>query len=151
MPRDADSYGEITMSQSSTETERSGTRTFDADAMKWVSGIVSLIGLWIFASPLIYDSTTFSFWNNVAVGAAIFLIAGYTFYQLSNGMYASVGGLSLVVLLGLWTIAAPYVVDFDTGALELSNVAAGSAVAVLAGYEAYANRMAQGAGMGTRA
>lgn len=139
------------MSQSSTENERTGTRTFDADAMKWVSGIVSLIGLWILASPFIYDASNFSFWNNVVVGAAIFLIAGYTFYQLSNGMYASVGVLSLVVLLGLWTIVAPYVVDFDTGAIELSNIAAGSAVAILAGYEAYANRMAQEAGMGARA
>jgi hypothetical protein len=139
------------MSQSSTETERTTTRTFDADAMKWVSGIVSLIGLWIAASPFIYETSNFSFWNNVAVGAAIFLIAGFTFYQLANGMYASVGVLSLVVLLGLWTIVAPFVVDFDTGALELSNVAAGSAVAILAGYEAYANRMARESGMTTRA
>lgn len=138
------------MSQSSTETERTGTPTFDADAMKWVSGIVSLIGLWIFASPFVYDTSNFSFWNNVAIGAAIFLLAGFTFYQLTNGMYASIGVLSLVVLLGLWTIVAPYVVDFDTGAIELSNVAAGSAVAILAGYEAYANRMAREVGMGTR-
>lgn len=138
------------MSQSSTETERT-TRTFDADAMKWVSGIVSLIGLWIFASPFLFETSNFSFWNNLVVGAAIFLIAGFTFYQLSNGMYASVGVLSLVVLLGLWTIVAPFVVDFDTGALELSNIAAGFAVAILAGYEAYANRVAQQAGMGARA
>jgi predicted ABC-type sugar transport system permease subunit len=89
------------MSQSSTETERTPTRTFDADAMKWASGIVSLIGLWIAASPFVYDTSDFSFWNNVAVGAAIFLIAGFTFYQLSNGLDASVGVLSLVVLLGL--------------------------------------------------
>lgn len=139
------------MSQSSTETDRTTTQTFDADAMKWVSGIVSLIGLWILASPFLFETSNFSLWNNVVVGAAIFMIAGYTFYQLSNGMYASVGVLSLVVLLGLWTIAAPYVVDFNTGAIELSNIAAGSAVAILAGYEAYANRTAQQAGMGARA
>lgn len=139
------------MSKSSTETERTTTRTFDADAMKWVSGVVSLIGLWILASPFVYETSNFSFWNNVVVGAAIFLIAGYTFYQLANGMYASVGVLSLVVLLGLWTIVAPYVVDFDTGAIELSNIAAGVAVAILAGYEAYANRMAQKASVGARA
>jgi hypothetical protein len=139
------------MSNSPTESERTTTRTFDADAVKWVSGIVALIGLWIFASPFVYDASNFSFWNDVFVGAAIFLIAGFTFYQLANGMFASVGVLSLVVLLGLWTIVAPFVVDFDTGALELSNVAAGSAVAILAGYDAYANRTAREAGMGTRA
>jgi|GEM_PF-431542 len=153
------------MSQSPTDTQRgtdrdpdrdpdetrATTRTFDTDAMKWVSGIVSLIGLWIAASPFVYDTTTMATWNNAAVGLAIFLVAGFTYYQLANGMFAAVGALSLVVLLGLWTAAAPYAMDFESNALLFSNVLAGAAVAVIAAYDAYANREAQTSGMGTRA
>lgn len=130
---------------------RAGTRTFDTDAMKWVSGIVSLIGLWIAASPFVYDTTTMATWNNVAVGLAIFLVAGFTYYQLAGGAFAAVGALSLVVLLGLWTVAAPYLMDFESNALLFSNVVAGGAVAIISAYNAYANREAQTAGMGTRA
>ncbi|GAB3680047.1 hypothetical protein GCM10028857_02220 [Salinarchaeum chitinilyticum] len=133
------------------ERARASTRTFDTDAMKWVSGIVSLIGLWIAASPFVYDTTTMATWNNAAVGLAIFLVAGFTYYQLAGGMFAAVGALSLVVLLGLWTVAAPYLMEFESNALLLSNVAAGGAVAVISAYNAYANREAQTAGMGTRA
>jgi len=139
------------MSQSTTDTEHErATRTFDTEAMKWVSGIASLVGLWIAASPFVYDTTTMATWNNVAIGLAIFLVAGFTYYQLAGGMFAAVGALSLVVLLGLWTIVAPYVMDFESNALLLSNVAAGAAVALISAYNAYANREAQSAGMTTR-
>lgn len=146
------------MSQSRTDPETDpdrdhdrATSTFDTDTMKWVSGVVSLIGLWIAASPFVYGTTEMATWNNVAVGLAIFLIAGFTYYQLSEGMYATVGALSLVALLGLWTIAAPYVMDFGSDTLLLSNVVSGAAVALISAYDAYANREAQTAGMSTRA
>jgi len=132
------------------DSTRASRQTFDTDTMKWVSGIVSLIGLWIAASPFVYDTTAMATWNNVAVGLGIFLIAGFTYYQLAAGMYATVGALSLVVLLGLWTIAAPYVMEFNSNALLLSNVTSGAAVALISAYDAYANREAQTAGMGTR-
>lgn len=133
------------------ENERASSRRFDTNTLKWISGIASLIGLWIAASPFVYDTANVAIWNNVAVGAAIFLIAGFTYYQFASGTFAAIGALSLVVLLGLWTIVAPYAMEFDSNALLLSNVVAGAAVALLAAYNTYANREAQMAGMGARA
>jgi len=141
------------MSQTPTDTgaDREARTDFDTGAMKWISGLVSLIGLWIAASPFVYDTTEMGLWNNVVVGAAIFLIAGYNFYRMSNGFFASVGSASLVALLGLWTIVAPFVMAFETDAMLWSNVAAGAVVALLAAYNAYANREAQATPAGTRA
>lgn len=141
------------MSQTPTDTDadRESRTDFDTGAMKWVSGLVSLVGLWIAASPFVYDTTQMGLWNNAVVGLAIFLIAGYNFYRMSNGFFASVGSASLVALLGLWTIVAPFVMAFETEAMLWSNVGAGAVVALLAAYNAYANREAQAAPAGTRA
>lgn len=124
------------------ETETTTRRTTATSGVKWLSGIASLFGAWIVVSPWVLgtDLTAGSLWNNVIIGAAIFLIAGYNYYRMSQGMTASTGGAVLTALLGLWMIVAPFIV-FEVGASLLwSNVISGIVVAVLAGYNAYAGR-----------
>lgn len=133
-----------------TETEREARTDFDTGSMKFVSGLVSLVGLWIGVSPFVYDTTEMGLWNNVVVGLAVFLVAGYNFYRMQRGFFASVGSASLVALLGLWTIVAPFVMAFESDILFWSNVAAGAVIALLAAYNAYANREAQAAPAGAR-
>lgn len=139
------------MSQTSNDTERDRdappeerrTRTdYDSNTMKWVSLIVALIGLWIAASPFVYDTTEMATWNNVLVGLAIAVIAGYNFYRMSDNRIASPGSASLVALLGLWTIAAPFIIEVNSDTLGWSNVVAGAVVAIVAGYNAYESRRA---------
>lgn len=141
------------MSQTPTDTDAEpGTRTTDdTRATMYVSGLVSLVGLWIAVSPFVYETTEMALWNNVVVGAAIFLIAGYNFYRTYEGTLASVGSASLVALLGLWMIVTPFVMALDSDVLFWSNVAAGAVVALLAGYNAYASREARTTPAGTRA
>ena len=117
-------------------------RTTAESGIKWLSGIASLFGAWIVVSPWVLETelATGSLWNNVIIGAAIFLIAGYNYYRMSNGMSASVGGATLVALLGLWMIVAPFLVFEVEAALLWSDVISGAAVAVLSGYNAYAGR-----------
>jgi len=114
-----------------------------AETTQWLSGIVSLVGAWIAISPFVLTPvmTTASLWNNIIIGAAIFLIAGYNYYRLSQDLPVSVGAASLVALLGLWMIVAPlFVFTVESAVMFWSNVVSGAAVAIIAGYNAYAGR-----------
>lgn len=144
------------MSETSTD-ERTDRRTGTADAidtgtMKILSGIASLIGLWIVASPFVFESTTTAMWNNVIVGAAIFLLAGYNYYRMTNDLYAHAAVSSLVALLGIWALAAPFLLEMGSDALLWSTAISGIVVAALSAYNAYANQKADTrARTGTRA
>lgn len=112
----------------------------DLRALRWLSGVVSLVGLWIAASAIVYETTTAALWNNAVVGAAIFLLAGYGFYRLARDHRPDVGSTSLAALLGLWAVVAPFLLTYPSDALVWSTVASGIAVAVLSGYNAYESR-----------
>lgn len=123
----------------------------EPESQKWLSGIVSVIGLWIAISPAIYEAAASITWNNVLVGGAIFLLAGYNYYRIVTDHPTSMGVMSLVALLALWTIAAPFAfegqlamegLEVAAQGLVWSNVIAGILMAVLAGYVAYAARAA---------
>lgn len=144
------------MSETPTD-ERTDRRTgttdvIDTGTMKILSGIASLIGLWIVASPFVLESTATATWNNVIAGAAIFLLAGYNVYRMTNDWYANVAVASLVALMGLWALASPFLLEMGSDALLWSTAISGLVVAALAAYNAYANQSADTrAGTGTRA
>lgn len=122
-------------------TDRPGTTAAtEPEGTKWLSGIASLIGLWILISPFALVSTEAAVWNNVVVGAAIFLIAGFNYYRIVNGLSTNIGAMSLVALLGLWTLIAPFVLAVGSEALLWSNVVAGLLGLLVAGYVAYTGR-----------
>ena len=112
----------------------------DPDTLKWLSGIVALVGAWIAASPFVYGAGAAALWNNVAVGVAILLLAGYNFYRVTDGLAPNVGGSSLVALLGVWSVVAPMLLPFASEPLAWSTMASGAAIAVLSGYHAYETR-----------
>ncbi|MFC4438532.1 MULTISPECIES: SPW repeat protein [Natrialbaceae] len=120
-----------------TETKRD---TLNTDVMQWLSALVALVGLWLVASPFIFEATEAAVWNNTMVGTAIFLLAGYNFYRLSKDRLASVGIAALAALLGLWAVISPYVIEMGSDQLAASTLSAGLIVAVLSIYNAYANR-----------
>jgi hypothetical protein len=126
---------------SETEVREQPSRSTDTgeSGLKWLSGFVSLVGAWIFISAFVYPSmSTASYWNNLIIGAAIFLIAGYNYYRMSRGMSTSVGSSSFVALLGLWMILVPFVMTASTA--FWSDIISGIVVAIIAGYNAYAGR-----------
>ncbi|WP_227377048.1 SPW repeat domain-containing protein [Haladaptatus halobius] len=126
---------------SETETREQTTRRTDTGEsnLRWLSGFVSLVGAWIFISAFVYPTMSVaSYWNNLIIGAAIFLVAGYNYYRMSKGLSASVGSSSFVALLGLWMILVPFVMA--VGEAFWSDVISGVIVAVVAGYNAYAGR-----------
>lgn len=115
----------------------------DSRAVKWASGIASLFGLWIAVSPFLFENTDVALWNDLVVGLAVFLIAGYNYYRLSQGERLSEGAAGLVVLLGLWSVVAPFLFEFGSDELAWSTLISGAVIAVLSGYNAYRSRGAE--------
>ncbi|ELY86566.1 hypothetical protein C483_19190 [Natrialba hulunbeirensis JCM 10989] len=128
-------------------TDRSASRTdrdvINTDVMQWVSALAALVGLWIVASPFLIESTEAAIWNNTLVGTAIFLLAGYNFYRLTKDRLANVSVASLAVLLGLWALISPFVIEMGSTDLATSTMIAGLVVAGLSAYSAYANSSAE--------
>lgn len=85
-----------------------------------------LMGLWIVVSPFVlhFSWNTAAMWNNIAVGAAITLLA------VANAVLGEVmaGGL---VLLATWLFFSPFVLHFAYIAFPGNNVL--MAFAVIAG------------------
>lgn len=133
------------MSDTTTDTTTNRDRdrdTLNTDTMQWVSALVALIGLYLVASPFIFEATEQAIWNDTLVGTAIFLVAGYNFYRLSKDRLASVGLASLAVLLGLWALASPSVIEMGSNELATGTAISGLTVALLSAYNAYANNKA---------
>lgn len=100
---------------------------------RWVGGISALFGAWVFASAFVFDMVGAHFWNDVVVGAAIVVLAGYSAVQATANTWTS----GLAGLLGLWMIATPFVYAGVSTAAMWSGVVSGIVVAVLSGYNAY--------------
>ncbi|WP_226481506.1 SPW repeat protein [Natrinema amylolyticum] len=153
------------MSESTTNDPATGeSHTRDQGepgGQKWLSGFVSLIGLWLAASPFVYEPAQSMLWNNLLIGGAIFLLAGYNYYRISNGHPTSTGVMSLVALLALWAVVSHFAIDgqFAIDGLEVagaglawSNIVSGLVAAALSAYIAYtAGRdVPRGTAAGTR-
>lgn len=103
---------------------------------RWIGAISSLIGVWVFASAFAFDLAGIHFWNNVVVGASIVVFAGYNAVQGDASEASSTFSSIFAGLLGLWTIATPFIYEATT-VTRWSSVVSGVVVAVLSGYGAY--------------
>ncbi|MFB6109085.1 MAG: hypothetical protein ABEJ82_09665 [Haloplanus sp.] len=104
---------------------------------RWIGSVSALVGAWVFVSAFVLDMAGAHFWNDVVVGAAIFVLAGYSAVRASGSETGNVWASGLAGLLGLWTIATPFV--YGAGSTSMwSGVVSGVVVAVLSGYNAYA-------------
>jgi hypothetical protein len=124
---------------------------------KGASALVALLGLWIIAAPFVFDmvwETAFEmleahFWSDIVVGLTLLVLGAYNYYRRSDERVGSVGVAALVVLLGLWLIATPFVfgVGADIGVniealggldvMSLNDILVGLLVTLLGAYSAY--------------
>lgn len=117
------------------------TRTDRGDGIGgYVSAVIALLGGWIVLSGFVYSPPPANFWNDVVVGAAIGIVAGYNAFNADDVEGINVGAASLVALLGLWMVIAPFVFPVESDAAFWSDLLTGGLVAVLAGYNAYRAR-----------
>ena len=91
------------------------TRNFKA---RTASGINVLLGIWLIASPWVFDYSGRSpVLNSVFVGALIATLAAIRLALLHES--AAVNGVSL--LLGFWTIVSPWVSGYVANKAALAN------------------------------
>jgi SPW repeat-containing protein len=85
--------------------------------LRAASPIALLAGIWFFISPWFYGSYAFgSAWNNWIVGAAIVIVA---VFRMS---YPATVWISWVnCLLGIWTIASPWIYGYNVDRVRLVN------------------------------
>ena len=132
------------MSDSRTSTDATAdTRRDDGGVGGWISALVALLGGWLVLSAFLFaPMPAANFWNDVIVGAAIGIIAGYNAFKTDDFESISIGAATLVALLGLWMVIAPFIFEVATGTAFWSDVITGALVALLAGYNAYQARSA---------
>lgn len=105
-----------------------------ATQVRTAGGLDILAGLWLLVAPfaLNYAANGGSTVNDLLVGAAIILFAGYEVVNVRNSTPSW-----LNVLLGAWLVAAPFVLGFTTGSAAMwNNIVTGIVVAGAALYAA---------------
>lgn len=106
-----------------------------SETHRWIGRFSALVGAWVFVSAFAFDMVGAHFWNDLVVGAAIFVFAGYSTIQAGTSETGAAWASGLAGLLGLWMIATPFV--YGAAASMWSSVVSGIVVAVLSGYNAY--------------
>ena len=97
---------------------------------KSASGINLVLGAWLIASPWIFGYSTIdaAAWDSVVVGAIILIIGLTRVVSLVGPALARVN-----IVLGLWTIASPWIFGYAAGGPAMWNsVAVGVVVTLLA-------------------
>ncbi|ELZ12083.1 hypothetical protein C478_10793 [Natrinema thermotolerans DSM 11552] len=107
-----------------------------------VSLLVAVLGAWVALSVLVFQSGGAPASNDVLVGLAVALAAGYNYYRVTNDIPLSPAIASLVALLGIWLIVSAALLGM-TGGLFWSTLVTGLLIAGLAGYNAYEAREAR--------
>ena len=114
---------------------------------KWLSGIIALIGAWMILQGFLFDMVASQFWNDVIVGALLLLAGGYNYSRRGRDQVGSVGAAAVAALLGLWLVAAPFVLGADAGGAEAVNglvfwndIVVGLITLAIGAFSAYAAR-----------
>lgn len=97
-----------------------------------MAGLAAAIGAWILWSGVVLTGTGSIVSTNALVGALIALFAAYAAGWPDGGRLPGIVAPVIVVLLGLWVVAAPFVLGVDVDRMLWSNVISGVLVALLA-------------------
>ena len=108
-------------------------RLGDRGAVRAASGANLLLGAWLIVSPAVFYTTDVSFWNNIVVGVAVFLLAGLRVLVPRMGTKI----LSwLNVLLGIWLVFSPFLLDYGMRSVAWNDIIVGILLVGLAWWSA---------------
>lgn len=109
---------------------------------RWASSANVLAGLWLIAAPFVlnFEGADVAQWNHIIVGAAVALIA-----VIRASDPAERAGMSWTnVVLGLWMIAAPFVLGYNQVMdAQTNSIIMGAVIMALGAFSAYETNQAQ--------
>lgn len=127
--------------------DRDEYRSNPDESGKWVSALIALLGGWLIVEAVLFDIVLTQFWNDVLVGVLLLAIGAYNYSRRADEKTGSIAAATFAALLGLWLIAAPFVLGADAGTTETVNdfafwndIVAGVLALVLGAYSAYEAR-----------
>ena len=111
---------------------------------KGLSAIIALLGVWMLLEAVLLDVAATQFWNDVLVGVLLLAVGGYNYTRQADEETGSVAVASVAALLGLWLLAAPFVLGTGVGLTETLNdfafwndIVVGLLALVVGAYSAY--------------
>ena len=107
-----------------TRTERHDRAPNPGEQGKWISALLGLLGLWLIVQAVALDLAASQLWNDVAAGILLLAIGAYNYSRRSDERLASTAAAMIAALVGLWLIAAPFVLGTGSGLVETTNDAA---------------------------
>lgn len=107
------------------------------DNIKWLTGIAAIIGLWVIATPFVWDVPATFLWLTVLVGVEITVLSAYTAYKAHTAGQVNRWVAYLAGFGGLFFIMAPYAFQISEPNLLLNNFVAGGLIGILTGYSGY--------------
>ncbi|UHQ99271.1 SPW repeat protein (plasmid) [Natrinema zhouii] len=103
---------------------------------KLTAGGNGVLGCWLIAAPFVFGAPAVGRWNDVLVGTAIALVAGYNYARANRRRPVSANGAGFVTILGLWLVVAPFVLGLE-GLSLWNDVICGTIMASFGSYNAY--------------
>lgn len=112
--------------------------------VRLLAGIDAVLGGWLVAAPFVFGvDLTLALWNHAVVGVLVVLVSGYDAATAGVGVAGTVDGATLVSLLGLWTIASPFLLGFPDPVGFWNSLVVGTLIATIASYLAYVSSEAE--------
>lgn len=106
--------------------------------VRLLAAINVLLGGWLVAAPFVFDvDLTVAVWNHAIVGVIIALASGYDVAVAEGGQRGTVDTATFVSLLGLWTVASPFLLGFPDPVGFWNSLVVGVLVTTGASYAAY--------------
>ncbi len=101
--------------------------------IRLASGVNVLLGIWLIIAPFVFAFTAAAFWNNVAVGVFVLLLAAT---RVSRPTASTKAASWTKAIIGIWLIIAPFVLDYLSLGEFWDDISVGVLLLILASWSA---------------
>ena len=133
----ADSTADANEEPASTAATASGVSEYDASTRQAlataerVSGLTAVFGTFVFWTPVLFTAVGVAILSNIFAGALAVILAAYNTIRTNGGHAPMLIASVLLVGVGAWIVASPFVLDPETAYVLWANVVLGSLIALL--------------------